>query len=206
MDLKKEDSKNNEQEVIYKISEHAYERFAERIMGYTNQIDVRRYVNQNRDLIAERINKTINYAELFYEGVLRDYSCNKVFVKENWVIIVNPNKNLVVTLYKVDFGLEVDEDGIDFNKLFLEKHKSILAKAKEDLNEYKNNTQRTIDQYENFISENDNEIKILNKRINSLKSQNDGYLTLIKGYKDNINFREKEITNIVDNMVCRKKF
>lgn len=206
MDLTQQESEVNLPKIKYKISEHAYERFTERIMGYTNQTDIRRYVNQNKELISERINKTINYAELFYEGVLREYSCNKVFVKDNCVIIVNPNKNLVVTLYKIDFGLEVGDDGIDFNKLFLEKHKNILIKAKEDLSEYKNNVQREIVQYESFIVENDNEIKALNKRINSLKSQNESYLTLIKGYKDNISFREKEITKIVDNMVCRKKF
>lgn len=206
MDVSKQENESEIKVMTYKVSEHAYERFAERIMGYTNQIDIRKYVTQNKQLISERINKTINYGDLYYEGSLRGYSCNKIFVKDNWVIIVDPNKNLVVTLYKVDFGLEVDEDGIDFNKLFLEKNKSKLSKAKEDLELFKNNTQRSIEQYEKFMSENDDEIKILNKRINSLKSQNEGYSSLIKGYKENILFKEKEITKIVENMVCRKKF
>lgn len=194
------------QEIKYNLSDHAFERYAQRIMGYQNQTDIRRYVNQNRQTIIDRVNKICNYGELFYEGGLRDYPLNKIYVKDNWVVIVDPSKNLVVTLYKVDFGLEVENDGVDFNKLFLDKHKNKLAKAKSEFAKYKEEADVNIKEFQNFKKENDDEIKELNKRIKSLEEQNEGYNKLIKGYKDNVAYKQREITNIVENMVCRKKF
>lgn len=205
MDLQQEEQEVFE-EVRYNISEHAFERYAQRIAGCQTTSDTRYYVNQNRQQIIDRINKICNYGELFYEGALRDYPLNRIYVKDNWVVIVDPNKKLVVTLYKIDFGLEVEEDGIDFNELFLNKHKTKLTKAKEEYMKYKEEMEFNVSEFQTLKKENEEEIKELNKRIKSLNEQNDGYNTLIKGYRDNLSFKQKEITNIVENMVCRKKF
>ena len=49
-----------EETIEYKISDHAQKRYAERIIGKNDQIEVNRFVTENKDKIKTDINKMIH--------------------------------------------------------------------------------------------------------------------------------------------------
>lgn len=55
--------------IEYKISDHAQKRYAERIIGKDDQIEVNRFVTENKDKIKTDINKMIQYGDMIYAGI-----------------------------------------------------------------------------------------------------------------------------------------
>ena len=104
---------------MYTISKHARERYAERIMDKEHKADIARYVIENEEKINTDINKMIEYGNVIYQGEqIRDgKKCNiSVVLKDCWIILCDQPKSTVVTLYKIDFGLDDD-----FTKIYIEK-------------------------------------------------------------------------------------
>ena len=46
---------------MIEITKHAEERYVERIMGYSERGDIISYIAENKDLIAERLNKMVEF-------------------------------------------------------------------------------------------------------------------------------------------------
>ena len=108
---------------MYTISKHARERYAERIMDREHKADIARYVIENEEKITNDINKMIEYGHVIYQGKQnRDGKTNTITVvlKDCWIILCDAVKGLVVTLYKIDFGLDDD-----FTKLYKHNQKLI---------------------------------------------------------------------------------
>lgn len=100
------------------ISKHAIERYVERTMNKSGN-DIKLYIAQNEEVVIERVHKLFNSSSLLYEGKLRDYSHSKIFVnKHGWVLIVDDKQDNLITVYKVDIGLD-DE----FNQMYIDKYK-----------------------------------------------------------------------------------
>lgn len=186
------------------ISNHAMERFAERIMEKDQRWDIAYYVNQNKSIIEERINKMIEYGEKIYSGKsISEYnkSNTDVFLKDTWVIIVDPSKNKVVTLYQIDLGL-----GDEFNNLYVKNLSEKLLAAKEDLSKKQEELDNMKNDFQSIINQN-NEIINQNNRINNeLKKQNEGFQDAISGLATQFELAQQSVREIVGTMVGRKQY
>lgn len=188
------------EEVKYNITNHAMERYAERIAGKTEITNMRIYITDHKDDICDRIHKLINYGELIYEGKIKDYPVSKVFYKDRWVVIVDPKNNNVVTLYKVD--LADDEVSDLFTYKILEKIKAeqqSLITIEEEVN-------AANQEYRECISRNNSEIAYFKKMIKTYEEQNDGYNLLIRSSNAKIDEKNKNITNLVETLISGRKF
>lgn len=58
-----------EETIEYKISDHAKKRYTERIIGKDDQIEVNRFITENKDKIKTDINKMIQYGNMIYAGI-----------------------------------------------------------------------------------------------------------------------------------------
>ena len=116
-----------------KITEHAKQRYAERIMDKNNKNEIAVFIANNTAKISEDISKMIEYGQLIYQGV-SNHEFNKqpvkIYLKDTWVIIVDEKQNKVITLYSIDLGV-----GKEFNELYINK---LLNKLTEAQNEYNN--------------------------------------------------------------------
>ena len=113
-----------------KISAHAQERYAERIMDRNEKSDVVVFIAQHKQKIKEDIFKMIEYGTLLYSGKpVTDFNRQPVdiFLNGTWVVIVDIAKCNVITLYSIDLGL-----GNDFNQEYISKLMQKLNVAKED--------------------------------------------------------------------------
>lgn len=188
------------EEIRYNITNHAVERYAERMAGKSDITNMRIYINEHRSDINERINKLINYGELIFEGKIRDYPLNQVYYKDRWVVLVDPKTKNVITLYKIDLGDE------EVNELFTNK---ILNKIKEEqsvLCSVKEEVDKEVSELRDVIADNINEIEYSKRVIKSLEETNEGYSILIKNANLKVEKQNKKVTDLVETLIARKQF
>lgn len=184
----------------YNITNHAYERYAERMTGRDNPTDIRTYLNAHKQDVNDRINKLINYGNLIYEGKLRDYPINQIYFNDSWVIMVDPKNNNVITLYKIDFGIE------SVNELFIKEMLDKIQSLNEELQEVKVIVAKSNEEILDTISNNTEEIKYHKSVIKSLEITNESLNNVVKESNVKIKLKEKEMSDLIDLFVSRKKF
>lgn len=188
------------EEIRYNITNHAVERYAERMAGKSDITNMRIYINEHKDDINERINKLINYGECIFEGKIRDYPLNRVYYKDRWVILVDPKTKNVITLYKIDLGDE------EVNELFANKLLNKIKQEQEVLCTVKEEADKQISEYKKVIDDNNHEIEYSKRLIKSLEETNEGYNILIKNANLNVEKQNKKITDLVETLIARKQF
>ncbi len=106
------------------ITKHAMTRYAERIAGRDELIDINIYIAQNEDKIIDDINKMCEHSELIYTGKVgnRDNNPVNVYLSGTWIILTDLTESKVITLYKVELYV-----GEEFNKQFIQKNLDKLA-------------------------------------------------------------------------------
>lgn len=184
----------------YNITNHAYERYAERMTGRDNPTDIRTYLNAHKQDVNDRINKLINYGNLIYEGKLRDYPINQIYFNDSWVIVVDPKNNNVITLYKIDFGIE------SVNELFIKEMLDKIQSLNEELQAVKVIVAKSNEEILDTISNNTEEIKYHKSVIKSLEITNESLNNVVKESNVKIKLKEKEMSDLIDLFVSRKKF
>ena len=108
MEEKLEDIKNEQTHFI--PTQHAAERFVERAWGYKNQTDKTKYANLRSTEIREFLNKLCTYGECIFKGRIKQYSEQLVYKKDQWVVLVDPKNNKIITCYPIEFGVGEDYD------------------------------------------------------------------------------------------------
>lgn len=189
----------------YTISRHCQERYAERIMDRDSKTDISLFISAHSVKIAEDINKMIEFGELLFEGKSSNGDYNKnpvqVFLKDTWVLITDPAKLNVITIFKIDLGL-----GDDFNRDYISKLKEKLNVAKEKCLENNKEIDARNKEFLQLIEENKQTINEYQKIINSLKEQNESYEFLIKESETNKNIAETEVREIIGTLTSKKIF
>nr|DAE28700.1 MAG TPA: hypothetical protein [virus sp. ctmTa7] len=189
----------------YKISDHAQKRYAERIIGKDNQVEINRFVTENKDKIKTDINKMIQYGEMIYAGI-QSQKDNKgkvinVFLKDCWVVLVNIQTHIVVTLYKIDLGC-----GDEFNQIYVSKMLNKLNEKKKLLAETKFNVAKESEEYKNLISDAQSQINEYKSMVKNLESMCIGYQTIIDNNTVKIKQADREVADIVNTLINKKEF
>ena len=188
------------EEKQYTISQHAKERFAERIMERDNMTDIRMFINDHDNDICERINKLITYGTMIYEGQIKDYKANQVYLKDRWVIIVDPKKNNVVTLYKINLG---DDEVSD---LFINKMLNKISSAKNYADEISEKVNKDISEWRELIDGYQKDIDQYKQIIKQKQEIIDSYNTLIKNANVDISEATYNVQVLVEQLICKRQF
>lgn len=193
-----------ENAINYTISNHAKQRYAERIMG-KEDIDVNRFITLNEDKIKTDINKLIQYGEMIYSGKQsqRDNKGNviDVYLKDCWVVLVDNRSKNVVTLYKIDLGLD-DE----FNKAYISKMVEKLNGYKEVLESVQQQVQEESNTYREMIKDAETQIKEYRGMIKNLEELCTGYKTIIDNNCVKVSQANREVADVVNSLIGKKEF
>lgn len=187
-----------------KLSNHAKERFAERIMDKDNKADVLVFIQKNEQKIKEDIFKMITYGELLYSGKPTvDYNKQPVdiFLKDTWVIIVDIAKQNVVTLYSIDLGL-----GDEFNKEYINRLLEKLKQAKERHEEALIGINTQTETYNRIIKENIEQINNYRQIVKNLEKQNQGFMDVIESLRIENTAAERGVRDVIATMTGKKIF
>ena len=193
-----------ENKIEYQISFHAKQRYAERIMG-KEDIDVNRFVTLNEDKIKTDINKLISYGSLIYQGQQsqKDGKGKVVdaYLKDCWIILVDGKDKMVITLYKIDLGLD-DE----FHKSYVSKMLEKLNANKEVLKNVQQQVQEESNTYRELINNAESQIKEYRGMIKNLEELCEGYKTIIDNNNVKVAQANKDVVDVVNKLVGKKEF
>jgi len=178
------------------ISKHAIERYIERTMGKTGA-DLKLFIVQNEDRIIEQIQKLFDSATLLYEGRLKDHGYAQSFLNKNgWVLVYDSKNDTIITIYKVDCGLDNE-----FNQMYVDKYRDKILTMLEELDNKNKSLKKDQEEMSEKISCNEQIISQFEQQINLLKKEN----TLDKDYmqleREKINLFEKYIKSEIEKFI-----
>ena len=185
------------------ISQHAKERYAERIMSREDKCGVHIFIANHEDKIAKDITKMIEYGEKIYSGKsLKDKNKNcDIYLCDLWVIIVDIDTNVVVTLFKVDLGI-----GDEFSKTYVENVLKTLSSKKEEFETFKTNETNNIRDAQVDLEMNRDKIDELKRQIKRLEETNAFLNDLIRESNARIADKEFEVRHVVELLTANKSF
>lgn len=190
--------------ITYNISAHAKQRYAERIMG-KEDIDVNRFVTLNEDKIKTDINKLIRYGELIYTGKQSQKdgksSMVDVYLKDCWIVLADSRIKNVITLYKIDLGLD-DE----FNKTYISKMLEKLNVNKEILESVQKQVQTESNTYREMIKDAETQIKEYRSMIKNLEELCAGYRTIIDNNCVRVTQVNRDVADVLNTLIGKKEF
>lgn len=190
--------------ITYNISAHAKQRYAERIMGKENS-DVNRFIALNEDKIKTDIHKLIHYGELIYTGKQsqKDGRGNviDVYIKDCWVVLVDSRAKNVITLYKIDLGLD-DE----FNKAYVSKMVEKLNANKEVLESVQQQVQTESNTYREMITDAEVQIKEYRSMIKNLEELCSAYKAVIDNNIVKVTQANKDVVDVLNKLIGKKEF
>ena len=191
------------EDIIYTISKHAKERYAERIMEKDFILEINTFIVQNEDKIINDINKMIHYGQLIYTGKQtqkdgRSYNV-EVFLNGLWIVIVDEKSKNVITLYKIDLG--VDDE---FNQEYVNRMMDKFNAAKENLEVITSKIDKENDSYKTMIEQNIEQINEYKSYIKNLEELNIGYKTIIDN--NTVRVTDKEVADILNKLIGKKEF
>ena len=82
------------------VTKHAMSRYAERIAGRDELIDINIYIAQNEDKIVEDINKMCEHSELIYTGKVGNRENNpvNVYLSGTWILLTDLTETKVIKM------------------------------------------------------------------------------------------------------------
>ena len=192
-------------DTTYTISKHAKERYTERIMEKSTSNEINTFLVQNEDKIINDINKMIQYGELIYTGKQtqkdgRTYNV-EVYFNGLWVVITDIKSKNVITLYKIDLG--VDEE---FNQEYVNRMMNKFNAAKENLEHVTLEVEKENDSYKTIIEQNVSLINEYKGYIKNLEELNTGYKTIIDNNTVKIKMADREVADVLNKLIGKKEF
>lgn len=192
-------------EITYKISNHAKNRYVERIMSKSDNNEIQRYIAENEDKITDYINKLIQHGDLIYSGrqTQKDGKGNviDVYLRNAWCTLVDHKTNNVVTLYKIDLGC-----GDEFNQQYISKMMEKLNESKDKLMSTKIEVETESNMYRDLISESLTQINEYKSMIKKLESLCAAYQDIIDNNVVKVSQANKEVADVVNTLIGKREF
>jgi hypothetical protein len=193
-------------EASYTFSAHAIQRYVERVIGKENALEVNTYIAEHKDKINADLNKMMKYATLFYQG--KNPRPNKINGSDvrllsngSWILVSSLDNNLI-TLFKIDLGVDDEE----LNKAYVNKLIEKYQLAKEEQQKVFEEKQAEIERYNIEIKENELLIQTKQSEIATLQKMNTDYKDLIKGIYEKNKMLSDEVDKSLDKLVANNKF
>ena len=189
------------------ISRHAMERYAERIMGKEGTLDANYFITTHEDKIKTDINKLIEFGTLIYSGKQNKKDAKNpnaiinVYLKDCWVVLVNSNTKNVITLYKIDLGL--DEE---FNKSYIGRMLEKLREQQDIFASVQAETEEESITYRDLIEDAETQIKYYRSMIKNLENLCVGYKTIIDNNRVKIDQASKGVVDVLNTLIGKREF
>ena len=187
------------------VTKHAAERYAERILGKDSQLSVAEYLLTHEEKIQTDIAKMIAFGKLLYSGKRvfqnTDKTIQDIYLNGTWVLVVDHQKNAVVTLYSVDLGL-----GKEFNDLYLEKMLAKLEETKEKAETVAKEVEKQREELKQLVVENQATIVEYRKIVKSLEEQNKMYEDLMESLRVQEDLAQREVAKVVAALTGKKVY
>lgn len=191
--------------VNYNITNHAKQRYAERIMGRETTYDVNKFILEHEKKIQTDICKMIEYGELIFTGKQSQKDGKgkvvDVYLKDCWVVLVDNKAMNVITLFKVDLGIDDD-----FNRQYIEKMMEKINRYKEEFDSVTAKVNEENNEYRACIDEAEAQIKEYRAMIKHLEELCAGYKIVIDNNFVKMAQANKDVAEAINTLIGKKEF
>lgn len=181
------------------ISNHALERYAERVIGKEDNIQT--YVAEHKDKIINDINTLLSHSDQIYEGPTLKSKHMKVFVKDTWIFLLDPAKDTLVTLYRINLGA-----GSDFDNQYMIIMLDKLSQAQSELSQKSSEISDFCKEYKSIIDDNNLEIAKYRKAIKNLEAINKNYQDIIDNQENLLTSYYQNMFDILNTLISKRVF
>lgn len=163
------------QSLVLNITDHAYERYVERVKGRKTPQEILNIIRDNKEKFTKELKFLYLSSETIYHGAIGGNKNNNTDVLANpdgWLLIYDRDKKNLVTLYKIELGT----GDPDFDRQYVK-----LALAQ--IAELKKKSQEAVAERKKVDDEIDFKIMETQERINQLKAIIDNEQKIIDGLR-----------------------
>lgn len=186
----------------YIITDHAKERYAERIADREGIHDIKQWVACNDEKIVKDINQMMTYATLIAQGKFgKGYSAVRVYNSGLWVLLADITEPRIITLYNVDLKV-----GDEFNKAYMKKALEAIEAAKTDYESAVETTREEVKGLEDYRDANLDTIAEMKSTIKGLEKLNDDINATIRDFKAKNRAAELIMIKTVEDLITKKNF
>lgn len=189
----------------YKISQHAEQRYSERLLGKDNKLDINKFISENKEKIKTDLNKMTSYGKCIFIGKQshKDGKGNvlNVYLKDTYVLLVDLQKELIVTVYKIDLGC-----GDDFNIQYINRMLEKLSVSRQSLEDAQLEINKESAMYQELINDAHSQIKEYKSMIKNLESLAESYQSIIDNNTVKVTQANREIAEIVNTLCAKREF
>jgi len=189
----------------YKISNHCEQRYAERLLGKDSKVDINKFIVENKEKIKTDINKMITYGNLIFSG--KQYQKDgkgsniNVYLKDTWIVLVDPRTENTITLYRIDLGLDDD-----FNLQYISKMMDKLNVNKEKLEVTKTEVATESSMYREMINDAESQINEYKSMIKNLEELCSAYKAIIDNNTVKVAQANREVAETVNKLIGKREF
>jgi hypothetical protein len=105
------------------VKNHAKLRYAQRVLGMSDEKEIKQYLAQNDQLVIDHINKMVDNSHFIYRGQIGDNTTKIFRIADNYILVLDSQETCVITLYKCyfDFGEKTDRFIIQQEMIMLDE-------------------------------------------------------------------------------------
>lgn len=192
-------------ENIFTISTHAKNRYVERLLNKDDNNEIQRFIVENEEKIKTDINKMIEYGEKIFTGKQSQKDGKgkvlDVYVKDLWIVLVDSQDQVVITLYKIDLGL-----GDDFNKEYVSKYMDKIHEVQAEFSSVQMQVLEESNMYNQLIDESKSQIREYQSFIKNLEELCNGYQSIINNNTIKVSQANRAIADVVNNLIGKREF
>lgn len=192
-------------ENMFTISTHAKNRYAERILGKDDNNEIQRFIVENEEKIKTDINKLIEYGEKIFTGKQSQKDGKgkvlDVYIKDLWVVLVDNQDNVAVTIYKIDLGL-----GNDFNIEYVKKYIDKIHEVQSEFSSVQMQVLEESNMYRKMIDESQEQIREYKGFIKNLEELCTAYQSIIDNNTVRVVQANRVVADTVNQLVAKKEF
>ena len=192
-------------ENMFTISTHAKNRYAERILGKDDNNEIQRFIVENEEKIKTDINKLIEYGEKIFTGKQSQKDGKgkvlDVYIKDLWVVLVDNQDNVAVTIYKIDLGL-----GDDFNTEYVKKYIDKIHEVQSEFSSVQMQVLEESNMYRKMIDESQEQIREYKGFIKNLEELCAAYQSIIDNNIVKVSQANRVVADTVNQLVGKKEF
>jgi F0F1-type ATP synthase membrane subunit b/b' len=186
----------------FTISEHAKERYAQRVKGVDDDKNqTAQYIAQNKEAIEKHLQKMLSYSEVIYTGMTLNKRTNieqqfNLRVNGNWLLLTSED-NTLITFFKKEFGFD-DES---FNKIYMNKLLVAIDERNRELQDVETEVMREKELLDQNLADVDNKITTMKRELRRLEALRAGYSETKNSIVAKVNFSRKELEDYINSVI-----
>lgn len=176
---------------------HCLERYHERVRKKNTP-----YTNDLRDRYSKELNELYEHSQKIYTGIVGRNSSKPVDVyvnKHGWVILSNDKEQNLITVYKIDLGIDNDSLNEQYITESLDKIERLSLAKDRAITHAAENKQ----EYETKISTAKTLIDEQRKIIEGLQTEINGYEKLIQASSTGVLRAERDLRDAIENYILK---